>query len=101
MTCPDCTAAATNPAWGGYHAKCQGCQVRALASGMAFFAAKTERRITPAYRAALHALLAWAGLHDARRLDIVALREVSLGRLADAVATHLDTRALLGLLRIA
>lgn len=56
MTCPDCTAAATSPAWGGYHAKCQGCRARALASGMAFFTAKTEQRITPAYRAALHAI---------------------------------------------
>lgn len=56
MTCPDCTAAQTNPDWGGYHAKCQGCQVRALASGMGFFAAKTDRRITPAYRAALRTL---------------------------------------------
>lgn len=56
MSCPDCTAAQTNHNWGGYHAKCQGCQVRALATGMAFFAAKTERRITPAYRSVLHAL---------------------------------------------
>ena len=56
MTCPDCTAAAANPAWGGYHAKCQGCQVRTLASGMAFFASSQERCITPAYRAALHAI---------------------------------------------
>ena len=56
MTCPDCTTAQSDPNWGGYHAHYQGCQVRALASGMAFFAAKTERRITPAYRAALHAI---------------------------------------------
>lgn len=56
MTCPDCTAAVTNPNWGGYRANCQGCQVRALASGMAFFTAKTEGRITPTYRAALHTL---------------------------------------------
>lgn len=53
MTCPDCTAAQTNADWGGYRAHCQGCQVRALAGGMAFFVAKTEGRITPAYRAAL------------------------------------------------
>lgn len=56
MTCPDCTAAQTSADWGGYHAGCQGCQVRALASGMDFFAAKTEGRITPTYRAALHTL---------------------------------------------
>ena len=56
MTCPDCAAAQTDPNWGGYHARCQDCQVRALASGMAFFTSRAERRITAAYRAALHAL---------------------------------------------
>lgn len=50
---------------------------------------------------ALRALLGWAGLHDAGRLDIAGLRELSLERLADAVAAHLDARALLGLLRMA
>lgn len=54
--CPDCTAAQTDANWGGYRARCQGCQVRALASGMAFFTSKAERRITPAYRAALRTL---------------------------------------------
>lgn len=39
---------------------------------------------------ALHALLAWAGLRDAQPLDIHALRETSLERLAEAVETHLD-----------
>lgn len=53
MTCPDCTAAQVSADWGGYHAHCQGCQVRALANGMEFFAALAERRITSAYRAAL------------------------------------------------
>ncbi|TAN05142.1 MAG: cobyric acid synthase [Rhodanobacteraceae bacterium] len=48
--------------------------------------------------AALHALLHWAGLRDASPLDIHALREASLERLADVVETHLDTRALLKLL---
>lgn len=31
MSCPDCTAAATNPTWGGYHADCRGCEIRAAA----------------------------------------------------------------------
>jgi adenosylcobyric acid synthase len=43
---------------------------------------------------ALTALLAWAGLRDVRAVDIRALRELSLERLADAVEAHLDTRAL-------
>ena len=44
--------------------------------------------------AALRALLAWAGLADAQALDIHALREAALERLADAVEMHLDTRLL-------
>lgn len=43
---------------------------------------------------ALAALLAWAGLAQAAPLDLAALREASLERLADAVHTHLDTAAL-------
>ncbi|WP_434987866.1 cobyric acid synthase [Xanthomonas melonis] len=43
---------------------------------------------------ALHALLAWAGLQQAAPLDLAALREATLERLADAVHTHLDTAAL-------
>ncbi|HEX7370208.1 MAG TPA: hypothetical protein VF284_08025 [Rhodanobacteraceae bacterium] len=44
--------------------------------------------------AALVALLEWAGLRDAAPLDINALREASLERLADAVEVHLDTARL-------
>ncbi len=40
---------------------------------------------------ALAALLRWAGLDDAAPLDLDALREASLERLADLVGTHLDT----------
>jgi adenosylcobyric acid synthase len=47
---------------------------------------------------ALQALLQWAGLQDATRLDMRALREASLERLADTVDAHLDTGALLRLL---
>ncbi len=43
---------------------------------------------------ALAALLEWAGLREAQPLDIAALREATLDRLADAVERHLDTRAL-------
>jgi adenosylcobyric acid synthase len=49
--------------------------------------------------AALHALLGWAGLDAADTVDLAALREASLERLADAVEAHLDTHALLALLR--
>jgi len=49
---------------------------------------------------ALDALLRWAGLRDAAPLDLPALREASLERLADSIEQHLDTarlRQLLGL----
>ncbi|MDD5389127.1 MAG: cobyric acid synthase [Gallionellaceae bacterium] len=48
--------------------------------------------------AAADALLAWAGLREAKAPDIHALREAAIDRLADAVEYHLDTQALLHLL---
>lgn len=48
---------------------------------------------------ALAALLGWAGLRDAAPLDMHALREASIDRLADAVEAHLDTSALQRLLQ--
>jgi adenosylcobyric acid synthase len=50
--------------------------------------------------AALDALLRWAGLEAPESIDVRALREASLERLADAVQAHLDVprlEALLGL----
>ncbi|HDR9151890.1 TPA: cobyric acid synthase [Burkholderia vietnamiensis] len=44
--------------------------------------------------AACAALLAWAGLDGAERIDYPALREASIERLADSFAEHLDLRAL-------
>lgn len=49
----------------------------------------------------LRALLHWAGLRDAAPLDVHALREASLDRLADAVQDHLDVAALERLLGVA
>jgi len=49
---------------------------------------------------ALAALLAWSGLRDAAPLDMHALREASIDRVADAVASHLDTSSLLRLLQL-
>ncbi|MFE0502104.1 cobyric acid synthase [Lysobacter soli] len=47
---------------------------------------------------ALAALLRWAGLRDAQRVDIHALRQASIERIADAVDAHLDCGALLRIL---
>ncbi|MCQ4311853.1 cobyric acid synthase [Pseudomonas stutzeri] len=44
--------------------------------------------------AACEALLRWAGLENAQRVDYHALRERDIERLADLVETHLDTRFL-------
>ncbi|GAA5074059.1 cobyric acid synthase [Lysobacter panacisoli] len=44
------------------------------------------------------ALLRWAGLRDAAPIDVRALREASIERLADAVESHLDGAALLRIL---
>lgn len=45
--------------------------------------------------AACGALLRWAGLGGAQGVDLDALREASIDRLADSMATHLDLRAML------
>lgn len=50
--------------------------------------------------AALQALLHWAGLRDATTVDMRALREASIERLADAVEAHLDTDVLSKLLGV-
>lgn len=47
---------------------------------------------------ALSALLGWAGLHDAAPVDMPAMREAGIDRLADAVEAYLDTAALRQLL---
>ncbi|WP_460732452.1 cobyric acid synthase [Lysobacter tyrosinilyticus] len=47
---------------------------------------------------ALGALLRWTGLDSSEIVDLSALREASLERLADAVDAHLDTHALSALL---
>ncbi|MBA1278552.1 cobyric acid synthase [Stutzerimonas stutzeri] len=46
---------------------------------------------------ACEALLRWAGLEDAQRVDYHALRERDIERLADLVEVHLDARLLRGL----
>ncbi len=46
--------------------------------------------------AACGALLRWAGLRHAEGVDLDALREASIDRLADTMAAHLDLAALLG-----
>ena len=48
--------------------------------------------------AACRALLAWAGFDGAGAVDLVALREAGIERLADAVEQHLDTARLAALL---
>ncbi|QNK00171.1 cobyric acid synthase [Dyella telluris] len=49
---------------------------------------------------ALTALLAWAGVRHAAPLDMHALREASIDRVADAVEAHLDTTTLSRLLSL-
>lgn len=49
--------------------------------------------------AACQALLRWAGLDGAQGVDLAALREASIERLADSVESHLDQRAMFAPLR--
>jgi adenosylcobyric acid synthase len=45
------------------------------------------------------ALLRWAGLTDPKTIDYFVVREQAIERLADSVESHLDMRAILGLLQ--
>ena len=82
MTCPDCTAAQTNPHWGGLHASCEGCKVRALAKGPAFWDAKRVGRMVPSYRKALETVFGgeWEAGHVKVKAEHARLR--ALGGLA-------------------
>jgi hypothetical protein len=53
MTCPACTAAATTPHWGVFHAECRGCCARSIARSPQFFEARTTGTQTRKYRALL------------------------------------------------
>jgi adenosylcobyric acid synthase len=44
------------------------------------------------------ALLRWAGLHEPQKIDYAAVREDAIERIANCVESHLDMRAILGLL---
>ncbi|MNY69706.1 cobyric acid synthase [compost metagenome] len=49
--------------------------------------------------AGCQALLRWAGLDGAQEVDLDALREASIERLADTMTAHLDLDAMLAPLR--
>lgn len=46
-------------------------------------------------------MLRWMGIRNPDRLDYASLREQPIDRLADALESHLDLRALLQLLELA
>lgn len=79
--CPDCTQAATNPDWGGYHASCKGCKTRALANGPQFWYSLTTRCKTPQYHEELVSVFGEDGVqagHEAVKAEyrrLSALRE--------------------------
>lgn len=64
--CLDCTRAQTIKHWGGYHANCHGCQVRALATSPAHHSAMQANAMTPAYRSALQQYFGedWRAAHE-------------------------------------
>lgn len=82
MTCPDCTHAATNAIWPGYHASCHGCKVRALANGPQFWRSMTDGQQTPGYRHGLVAAFGEDGAaagHAEVKAEYARLRELRGG----------------------
>jgi len=53
MSCPACDLAKQGQLTGKFHADCDGCKVRAVASGRELFQAQMAGQITPEYRALL------------------------------------------------
>lgn len=73
MSCPDCLQAQTAPDWGGFHAKCRGCQVRALATSLSFWRSSRAGVITREYRAALE--LVFGGAWQTGHTEVLAERK--------------------------
>lgn len=80
MSRPDCTHAATNPDWGGYHAHCHGCKVRALASGPQFWRSLTDRQRTPGYQGELEAVFGVEGAEAGHKEVFAEYRRLALAR---------------------
>jgi adenosylcobyric acid synthase len=102
---------ALGPAFNGYEIHMGTSQGKALErpaatiEGRAEGAMSADGRILATYvhglfdaPAACAALLEWAGLKGAQGVDLAALREASLDRLADSVEANLDLHALQSLL---
>ena len=86
--------------WGIYYLRMNpsdiyGLNIILFAAAIGFLAWNDQILLLP-----FAALLAWAGLREARQVDYHARRERDIERLADLVEAHLDTarlRALCGL----
>lgn len=78
MTCPDCTAAQTQPHHAGLHASCEGCKVRALAHSPMFWASKRTGRMVDSYQAALKAAFGkeWDAAHIKVKAEHARLRKL-------------------------
>lgn len=67
MNCPACELAKQGQLTGKFHADCDGCKVRAVASGRELFQAQMAGHITPEYRALLIKFFGeerWLAFHD-------------------------------------
>lgn len=80
MSCPDCTNAATDATWGGYHASCHGCKVRALANGPQFWRSLQDRQRTPDYNAALVSVFEEEGAEAAHASVLAEYRRLKMLR---------------------
>lgn len=66
MTCTNCEQARTIKHWAVFQADCDGCKVRAVASGPALFDAIKSNTLTPRYRSELQANFGkdWKAAHE-------------------------------------
>lgn len=79
MNCDNCKQAQTVKHWAMFQADCDGCKVRAVASGPRFFDAIRANCVTPAYRDVLQANFGsdgWRAAHERVKKEHKRLKEM-------------------------
>lgn len=76
--CLDCAQAQNQKHWPGFHAKCRGCQVRALAHGPSYHASMQADALMPGYRNALRAMFGddWRRAHEEVKAEYQRMKEM-------------------------
>lgn len=77
MSCDQCQKAAACADWPLFTAKCEGCSIRSLASGFAYWQSGREGKLTPVYTDALRKLFGdeWKAAHERVKAEAKRIQE--------------------------